>query len=179
MGVTAGGHPESSHGKRVTQLGLARPTPCGTRARNLRIRSPTPCPLGQGGLLDVGAEGNMSSRSCFCCPCHLSVASDKATPRGFELPRAEPAISLTTRTLRRSQSRERPADGTAPQRTPKRGQEDRRPTNGGMALPRVSLLRLAGRAELAPQSWQGKRTRCVQPCVPKRREGSRLLGLVA
>ena len=24
-------------------------TPCGTRARNLRIRSPTPCPLGQGG----------------------------------------------------------------------------------------------------------------------------------
>jgi hypothetical protein len=29
-------------------------TPCGTRTRNLRIRSPTPCPLGQGGLtLDV------------------------------------------------------------------------------------------------------------------------------
>ena len=26
-------------------------TPCGTRTRNLRIRSPTPCPLGQGGLL--------------------------------------------------------------------------------------------------------------------------------
>ena len=25
-------------------------TPCGTRTRNLRIRSPTPCPLGQGGL---------------------------------------------------------------------------------------------------------------------------------
>ena len=24
-------------------------TPCGTRTRNLRIRSPTPCPLGQGG----------------------------------------------------------------------------------------------------------------------------------
>ena len=24
-------------------------TPCGTRARNLRIRGPTPCPLGQGG----------------------------------------------------------------------------------------------------------------------------------
>ena len=27
-----------------------RITPCGTRTRNLRIRSPTPCPLGQGGL---------------------------------------------------------------------------------------------------------------------------------
>ena len=25
-------------------------TPCGTRTRNLRIRCPTPCPLGQGGL---------------------------------------------------------------------------------------------------------------------------------
>jgi hypothetical protein len=25
-------------------------TPCGTRTHNLRIRSPTPCPLGQGGL---------------------------------------------------------------------------------------------------------------------------------
>ena len=25
-------------------------TPCGTRAHNLRIRGPTPCPLGQGGL---------------------------------------------------------------------------------------------------------------------------------
>ena len=25
-------------------------TPCGTRTRNLRIRSPTPCPLGQGGM---------------------------------------------------------------------------------------------------------------------------------
>ena len=26
-------------------------TRCGTRARNLRIRGPTPCPLGQGGLM--------------------------------------------------------------------------------------------------------------------------------
>jgi hypothetical protein len=25
-------------------------TSCGTRTRNLRIRSPTPCPLGQGGM---------------------------------------------------------------------------------------------------------------------------------
>ena len=31
---------------------LACITPCGTRARNLRIRSPTPCPLGQGGTVD-------------------------------------------------------------------------------------------------------------------------------
>ena len=29
---------------------VATGTPCGTRTRNLRIRSPTPCPLGQGGL---------------------------------------------------------------------------------------------------------------------------------
>jgi hypothetical protein len=32
-------------------LGEMSVTPCGTRAHNLRIRSPTPCPLGQGGLL--------------------------------------------------------------------------------------------------------------------------------
>ena len=31
-------------------------TPCGTRAHNLWIRSPTPCPLGQGGY--VGRVGN-------------------------------------------------------------------------------------------------------------------------
>ena len=31
-------------------------TPCGTRARKLRIRSPTPCPLGQGGLFTPRAE---------------------------------------------------------------------------------------------------------------------------
>ena len=28
-------------------------TPCGTRTRNLRIRSPTPCPLGQGGYASL------------------------------------------------------------------------------------------------------------------------------
>ena len=35
-----------------TPRGLSRHsgTPCGTRTRNLRIRSPTPCPLGQGGF---------------------------------------------------------------------------------------------------------------------------------
>ena len=32
---------------RLSRTGLS--TPCGTRTRNLRIRSPTPCPLGQGG----------------------------------------------------------------------------------------------------------------------------------
>ena len=31
------------------RVSLHQSTPCGTRARNLRIRSPTPCPLGQGG----------------------------------------------------------------------------------------------------------------------------------
>ena len=33
----------------ITGIGKYR-TPCGTRTRNLRIRSPTPCPLGQGGF---------------------------------------------------------------------------------------------------------------------------------
>ena len=35
-----------------TRVGISHTyqcTPCGTRTRNLRIRSPTPCPLGQGG----------------------------------------------------------------------------------------------------------------------------------
>ena len=31
-------------------------TPCGTRAHNLRIRSPTPCPLGQGGQCSAHAD---------------------------------------------------------------------------------------------------------------------------
>ena len=31
-------------------------TPCGTRTRNLRIRSPTPCPLGQGGLAKCASD---------------------------------------------------------------------------------------------------------------------------
>ena len=33
----------------VQNISEKRDTPCGTRTRNLRIRSPTPCPLGQGG----------------------------------------------------------------------------------------------------------------------------------
>ena len=55
-------------------------TPCGTRARNLRIRGPTPCPLGQGGnVSDVpsGGEGlgthsgslNRTPREIFICFC--------------------------------------------------------------------------------------------------------------
>ena len=34
----------------VLQTSEKKTTSCGTRTRNLRIRSPTPCPLGQGGL---------------------------------------------------------------------------------------------------------------------------------
>ena len=37
-------------------------TPCGTRTRNLRIRSPTPCPLGQGGH---GAEARFACQERF------------------------------------------------------------------------------------------------------------------
>ena len=35
--------------RRHTKLRRMVSTPCGTRTRNLRIRSPPPCPLGQGG----------------------------------------------------------------------------------------------------------------------------------
>ena len=38
-------------------------TPCGTRTRNLRIRSPTPCPLGQGG--DASLRLHNSWRACL------------------------------------------------------------------------------------------------------------------
>ena len=41
--------PESADSQRAPQTSKAI-TPCGTRTHNLRIRSPTPCPLGQGGL---------------------------------------------------------------------------------------------------------------------------------
>ena len=50
---------------------LCATTPCGTRTRNLRIRSPTPCPLGQGGrcimymsfLVHSGERGNHNSQT--------------------------------------------------------------------------------------------------------------------
>ena len=49
------GHKNAAIGRQKRKCGqgialAATGTPCGTRARNLRIRSPTPCPLGQGGL---------------------------------------------------------------------------------------------------------------------------------
>ena len=43
-------------GNRVTKS-----TPCGTRTRNLRIRSPTPCPLGQGGCRAARNHDNQVS----------------------------------------------------------------------------------------------------------------------
>ena len=50
---------------------LCATSPCGTRTRNLRIRSPTPCPLGQGSrcimymssLVHCGERGNHSSQT--------------------------------------------------------------------------------------------------------------------
>ncbi len=52
-------------------------TPCGTRTRNLRIRSPTPCPLGQGGCCDACAivgtlewetwAGTRGNAKCLAC----------------------------------------------------------------------------------------------------------------
>ena len=49
---------------------LCATSPCGTRTRNLRIRSPTPCALGQGGrcimymssLVHSGERGNHNSQ---------------------------------------------------------------------------------------------------------------------
>ena len=57
-------------------------TPCGTRARNLRIRGPTPCPLGQGGnvsVVPIGGEGfgthsgplNRKHQYIFICFCFV------------------------------------------------------------------------------------------------------------
>lgn len=46
-------HPEGCSGSHPSAVAPAerKSTPCGTRTRNLRIRSPTPCPLGQGGFM--------------------------------------------------------------------------------------------------------------------------------
>ena len=59
---------------------LKRSTSCGTRTRNLRIRSPTPCPLGQGGLRimsivsDQSCESDLSWRqSVLWCPVEFSA----------------------------------------------------------------------------------------------------------
>ena len=44
-----------------------RITPCGTRTRNLRIRSPTPCPLGQGGCCVPGKYQDLIGRRLSGC----------------------------------------------------------------------------------------------------------------
>ena len=44
---------------------MKKVTPCGTRARNLRIRGPTPCPLGQGGMCLLAGNAFLSST---CAP---------------------------------------------------------------------------------------------------------------
>ena len=47
-------HTQCTPTRKKNRLRLSnRNTPCGTRTHNLRIRSPTPCPLGQGALLTV------------------------------------------------------------------------------------------------------------------------------
>jgi hypothetical protein len=45
-------------------------TPCGTRTRNLRIRSPTPCPLGQGGCAGL-ASSEDNANICPGCSAWL------------------------------------------------------------------------------------------------------------
>ena len=49
-------------------------TPCGTRARNLRIRGPTPCPLGQGGYCLVAMRITCVN-SCIAAPGAAQQAS--------------------------------------------------------------------------------------------------------
>ena len=44
-----------------------RVTPCETRTRNLRIRSPTPCPLGQGGCIILGECRDLIARRFSGC----------------------------------------------------------------------------------------------------------------
>ena len=49
-------------------------TPCGTRTRNLRITSPTPCPLGQGGLdAHATSQALYKGRACQCMYARLTV----------------------------------------------------------------------------------------------------------
>ena len=49
-------------------------TPCGPRTRNLRIRSPTPCPLGQGGMLQPRMSRHPSYYS-HAPPCYINNKS--------------------------------------------------------------------------------------------------------
>jgi hypothetical protein len=52
---------------RVVKCAHTRAPHRGTRAHNLRIRSPTPCPLGQGGFRRVRLVPSPSDRSAWTC----------------------------------------------------------------------------------------------------------------
>ena len=51
-------------------------TPGGTRARNLRIRSPTPCPLGHGGLKSHKPDDDMHDEISVASMCDSECMND-------------------------------------------------------------------------------------------------------
>ena len=62
---------------------VAHITPCGTRTHNLRIRSPTPCPLGQGG--STKSSPSHHTRIGARTKMHTQRAPEqKLLPAGFE-----------------------------------------------------------------------------------------------
>ena len=67
---------------------ITESTPCGTRSRNLRMRSPTPCPLGQGGLTCQVAVATLAhargGTNRHREHVHWSHRSLKAPPAGLE-----------------------------------------------------------------------------------------------
>jgi hypothetical protein len=135
-------------------LGLQGAPPAGLEPAIFGL-VPRPCPFGPNGLAEATATARATAEQRArrrhrgdSNPCGQS-------PVDFE------SISLAARTQRRSQSCERPVDGNSPRRNPKRGR-DRRPTNGDMALPCVSLREVVGWSATGarcPRSAQGGRER--------------------
>jgi hypothetical protein len=75
--------------KHIATPGTAsRCTPCGTRTRNLRIRSPTPCPLGQGGWCschfetDIG-RNSARERNAKCATQTPAIGHEAVGPAGL------------------------------------------------------------------------------------------------